>query len=81
MLLEGGRANHAAIIYAPEGSEMKYVVDCPSTSGVFNEQPGAAMTELNEWLGRALAQDYDLVWLPLSKNVREKGNLDEASLL
>lgn len=39
------------------------------------------MTELNEWLGRALAQDYDIVWLPLNKKLRGLGDLSEPSLL
>lgn len=34
------------------------------------------MTELNEWLGRALAQDYDLVWLPLDNELREHLSVD-----
>ena len=55
MLLEGGLAHHAGIIYAPADSDKKYVLDCPKDGGMFNEQPGVAMTEINEWLGRALA--------------------------
>lgn len=39
------------------------------------------MTELNEWLGRGLAQDYDIVWLPLNKDLRATKNLSEPSLL
>ena len=35
------------------------------------------MTELNEWLGLALAQDYEIVWLPLDKNLRSYGDLNE----
>ena len=60
MLLEGGFANHAAMIYAPgtpkqAGNSGLFVIDCPKDGGMFNEKPGAAMTDLNEWLGRALA--------------------------
>jgi len=55
MLLEGGFANHAAMIYAPPDSEQVFVLDCPQDGGMFNKDPGASMTELNEWLGRALA--------------------------
>ena len=36
--------------------------------------------ELNEWLGLALAQDYEIVWLPLSKNLRSYGDLDESAV-
>ena len=81
MLLQGGFANHAAMIYVPPNSDgTAYVLDCPSDFGIFNSVGGAAMTELNEWLGRALAQDYEIVWLPLSKELRGMGDLDEANL-
>ena len=47
---------------------------------MFNETPGVAMTELNEWLGKALAQDYEMAWLPLSQQLREKADLNEDAL-
>mmetsp|Transcript_47796 Transcript_47796/g.63141 ORF Transcript_47796/g.63141 Transcript_47796/m.63141 type:complete len:470 (+) Transcript_47796:161-1570(+) len=81
MLLEGGYANHAAMIFAPADSKKKYVLDCPRDAGQFNPQPGAAMTELNEWLGRALAQDYEMVWLPLNEELRQKTELSEENLM
>jgi len=37
MLLEGGMANHVAIIYAPADSKDKFVLDCPRDGGLFNE--------------------------------------------
>ena len=40
-------------------------------------QSGARKTELNDWLGMALAQDYEIVWLPLNENLRSYGDLDE----
>ena len=58
MIFEGGVANHAAMIVAdPDNSFIKYVIDCPATSeqDLLNEQTGARKTELNEWLGMALA--------------------------
>lgn len=36
MILEGGLANHAAMIYAPADSKQKFVIDCPSNVGYFN---------------------------------------------
>lgn len=83
MLLEGGVANHAAmIIEDADNSSIKYVIDCPSS----NEQSliightGVRKTELNEWLGMTLAQDYEMVWLPLNPNLRAYGDLDEDRL-
>lgn len=81
MLLQGGFANHAAMIYVPPNeSDKAYVLDCPTDMGIFNSQGGVAMTELNEWLGRALAQDYEIAWLPLDANLRSFGDLDEQNL-
>ena len=37
-------------------------------------------TELYEWLGEALAQDYEIAWLPLDKNLRSYGELDEQAV-
>lgn len=58
MMLEGGVANHAAMIVADESnSNLKYVIDCPAVSeqNLLHAQSGARKTELNEWLGNALA--------------------------
>ena len=43
-------------------------------------QSGARKTELNDWLGMALAQDYEIVWLPLNENLRSYGDLDEQAV-
>lgn len=43
--------------------------------GLFNKA-GVRKTELNEWLGTAMAQDYEIVWLPLDTNLRAFGDLD-----
>ena len=58
MLLEGGYASHAAVVYqAPqeEAENVRFVLDCPSDLGIFDKEGGARITELNEWLGHALA--------------------------
>jgi len=83
MLLEGGVANHAAMIVADaDNSQIKYVIDCPpiSEQNLLRDQSGVRKTELNEWLGKALAQDYEIAWLPLDKNLRSFGDLDEAAV-
>ena len=81
MLLSGGYANHAAMIIADESNSlMKYVIDCPSDANYLNGMGGVRKMELNEWLGRALGQGYDVVWLPLDKNLRTFGDLDQGAL-
>ncbi len=81
MLLNGGLANHAAMIYVPPNGHGKaFVLDCPSDFGIFNPVGGVAMTELNEWLSRALAQDYEVAWLPLNKDLRAMGDLNDEKL-
>ena len=80
MLLEGGVANHAAMIVTdPDNVYTKYVIDVPAVGeqNLLKKQVGARQTELTEWLGEALAQDYEIVWLPLDKNLRSYGDLDE----
>ena len=47
MLMEGGFANHAAIVYAPQGSNFKFVMDCAKDRGYIKSDGGVMMTELN----------------------------------
>ena len=77
MLLSGGFANHAAmIIEDPENPRAKYVIDCPSDLGFAEGTSGVRQMEFTEWIDQALEQDYEIVWLPLSKNLRTFGDLD-----
>ena len=75
MLLSGGYANHAAMIVADPDSPQRMVIDCPSDTNYFNGIGGVRRLELNEWLGRTIAQGYDVAWLPLDKNLRAFGDL------
>jgi len=80
MILSGGYASHAAMIVADKDSLVRYVVECPSEVEFFENKGGVQKTELNEWLGKALAQDFEIAWLPLDKNLRGYGDLDEDKL-
>ena len=55
MILSGGYASHAAMIVEDKKSGLtKYVIDCPNDMGLLNKI-GVRKTELNEWLGMAMA--------------------------
>ena len=82
MILSGGYANHTAMIIVDENSPTKqrYVIDCPSDMGLFNKAV-VRKTELNEWLGMRMQEDYEVVWLPMDPNLRGFGDLDEDNLI
>lgn len=80
MILSGGYASHVAMIVEDaRGGPTKYVIDCPTDMGLLN-RTGVRKTELNEWLGLVLAEDYDIAWLPLDKNLRAFGDLNVDNL-
>lgn len=80
MILSGGYASHAAMIVADRyHGQVKYVIDCPNDMGLLHKI-GVRKTELNEWLGMALAEDYEVAWLPLNKNLRAFGDLKPDNL-
>lgn len=84
MLLYGGFANHVAMIFEEPmlgGHPRKWVIDCPVNTSILYDKECGRKTELNEWLGEALAADYEVAWLPLDKNLRAFGDLNEVALM
>ena len=77
MILAGSLASHAAMIV--QDGATRYVIDCPTDMGLLNRGV-VRKTELNDWLGMAMAEDYEIVWLPLDKNLRAFGDLNENQL-
>ena len=79
MLLSGGFANHAAIIFEDsiDKAHPKYVYDCPRDMGYIEGSTGVRKMLLSEWIDEHLEQDYEIVWLPLAKNLRTFGDLNE----
>ena len=82
MLLSGGFANHAAIIFEEpiDKAHPKYVYDCPRDMGYIEGSTGVRKMLLSEWIDEHLEQDYEIVWLPLAKNLRTFGELNEYNL-
>lgn len=55
MLLDGGQASHAAIILSEEGSDARYVADCPIDLGFYHNRGSVRIMELHDWLSENLA--------------------------
>ena len=79
MILAGGLASHAAMVVQDGTTGTWYVIDCPSDMGLLN-RGAVRKTGLDEWLGMAMAEDFEIVWLPLDKNLRAFGDLNEDHL-
>ena len=58
-----------------------YVVDCPIDMGYYQSRGSVRVLELNNWLGKMLADDYEIAWLPLNRNLKGFADLDEDKLL
>lgn len=72
MILQGGLANHAAMIMRDPDSTAVYVIDC------FHDKwgdgdTGVKKTLVNEWLQIAEDADFEVVYLPLDPK-RKKDN-------
>ena len=79
MILAGSLASHAAMVVQDGTSGIWYVIDCPSDMGLLN-RGAVRKTGLDEWLGMAMAEDFEVVWLPLDKKLRTFGDLNENQL-
>lgn len=74
MLLQGGLANHVAII-VDEGNGDKYVYECMSEGWWSEAGATVQKTELQEWLAKAEEADYEVSWLRLKRDRENDLNL------
>ena len=65
---------------AVEGEGVDTATGIGDTDSEDLNRTGVRKTELNEWLGLVLAEDYEVAWLPLDKNLRAFGDLSEEKL-